>query len=492
MPINELLPLILHALYVCAAVAFLFGLTIFVHELGHFISARRLGLVVETFSIGFGPAIWKWTRGGVTYKICLLPLGGYVALPQIDLGEEDKAKAPPAAENKQAGGEPGDSGAGAGTPPPPPAPPLKRILVCLSGPFGNMILAYLLAWIIYVAGKPSAPAERMCVIGYVATNSESWEQGLRLGDTILAVNGKAVRNWSEFIMELQYAGPRARIETRGTNGAMKTVETGVGNDHPLGLRTIDAISSIALAQVKSVEPESTASAAGLRMGDIIREIDGVQVMSPEHMTVMIAEHDGVETPIVYERSRTRHASSVIPRMDPKLGRARIGLMFDLDAVEDEVVHIPPMVQIRDHSTLIFRVLHSLVTPKRTKATADQMGGPLMIIYMFQKVVRTGIIMALWFTCLLNVNLAILNLLPIPVLDGGHILFAGYEAIARRPVPPRVFAWSIRIFAAILIGLMLLLTGRDARRIFRWNGFGRAATGPVPAAAPAQSNAPSAP
>ena len=482
MPISELLPLIFHALYVIAAVAVLFGLTIFAHELGHFLSARRLGLVVETFSIGFGPAIWKWKRNGVTYKICLLPLGGYVALPQIDLGEE---------EGKEEARPPAAPGAGAEQPEPPPmppAPPFKRMLVCLSGPAGNIIMAYILACIIYFAGKPSAPAERMCVIGYVATNSESWRQGLRIGDTILAVNGKQVSNWSDFIMELQYAGPRARIEARGTGGGLKTVEADTDRNHPLGLRTIDALSSVALAQIKSVEPGSPAAAAGLKMGDLIREIDGVPVMSPEHMIVMIADHDGLETPIMYERNRARHETRVTPIMDPKLGRARVGLMFDFDAVEDEVVHIPPMVQIRNHSTLIFRVLHSLVTPRRAKETAGQMGGPLMIIYMFQKVVRTGLIMALWFTCLLNVNLAILNLLPIPVLDGGHIVFAAYEAVARRPVPPRVFAWTIRVFAAILIGLMLLLTGRDALRIFRLNGF----TGAAPAAAPETNAAPAAP
>ena len=497
MPMSELMPIVLYVLYVIVAVAFLFGLTIFAHELGHFLAARRLGLLVETFSIGFGPSILKWKRGGVTYKIGILPIGGYVALPQIDLGEEEKDEAAPDAaktESAQTPGAPDAKEEKEAPVPIPPAPPFKRILVCLAGPLGNMIMAYLIAWIVYVVGKPSAPAERMCTIGYVYTNSEAWQQGLRLGDTILTVGGKPAKNWSEFMMELQYAGSQAKMEARSSDGALKIVSLSTDKTHRLGIRTVDGLAPIALAQIKNVDPDSPAFAAGLKMGDIIREIDGVPIMSPEHMTVMIAEHDGLETPIVFERNRTRHTTSVTPHMDPELGRARIGLMFDLDAVEDAVVHIPPMVQIRDHSTLIFRVLRLLVTPKSARATADQMGGPLMIIYMFQKVVRLGFIMALWFTCLLNVNLAILNLLPIPVLDGGHILFAGYETIARRPIPPRVFAWSVRVFAAILIGVMLLLTCRDAKRIFpverifRWIGSEPAITNAMPEK-PAITNAP---
>jgi len=179
--------------------------------------------------------------------------------------------------------------------------------------------------------------------------------------------------------------------------------------------------------------------------------------------------------------------NVTPQLDPALGRARIGIRFDPMAVEyDKVVHIPPLTQLRSHATGIFRILRRLVTPREARGTAEGLGGPLMIIYMFQDMVRKGLVVALWFTCFLNVNLAILNLLPLPVLDGGHIVFALLEWVRGKPLSTRTIGWLSQLFFGLLIAVFLLLSWRDVQRLYRISRLFRA---PPAAAEQPATNAP---
>ncbi|NLB54713.1 MAG: site-2 protease family protein, partial [Lentisphaerae bacterium] len=165
---------ILHAIYVVIAVVFLFSLTILVHELGHFIAARMVGMVVDAFSIGFGPAIWQKKIKGVNWKVCVFPFGGYVALPQVDpsLGLE-KPDRPETEEKRDL----------------PRIAPWRKLIVVVAGAGGNMVLAIALAWIVFWIGKPSAPAERSAIIGYVVEDSDAYAGGLRPGFDIVAVIG---------------------------------------------------------------------------------------------------------------------------------------------------------------------------------------------------------------------------------------------------------------------------------------------------------------
>lgn len=442
---------ILSFIYIVLAVAVLFGLCIFIHELGHFIAARLLGLVIETFSIGFGPALWKKKYGSVLFKIGIFPVGGYVALPQMD----------PSAANPQPLETDGEMKEKRGLP---PAAPWKKIVVAVAGAAGNMLLALIIAWIVYLAGKPSLPAERCAVIGYVDTNSAAYTQGLRTGDEILAINGRAVQNWQEVIQEnARFEEVSLLLKTpAGANSlALKTEK------NPLGFRTIPGIREIALCKVLSVEPDSSAAAAGIQSGDLIRKFNELDVLSIEHLIVLTAEHTEQTVAMTVERNGNELVMNVTPHFDPDLNRARIGIRFDPLAVEhDQVVHIRPGVQLKSHALVTLRVLRALLTPKEAKATSQALGGPIMIIYMMQDMVRKGLIIALWFVCLLNVNLAILNLLPVPVLDGGHVIFALLEIIIRRPVPPKVALFLDQIFFGLLILAIILITGRDIKRLYQ--------------------------
>ncbi|MDD5678338.1 MAG: RIP metalloprotease RseP [Kiritimatiellae bacterium] len=453
--------LIFHGIYVAVIVLLLFGVSIFAHELGHFIAARLFGMVIEVFSLGFGPSIWKKKYRGTLYKIGIFPIGGYVALPQMD-----PTDAAPAAKPKQTAPPAGTAAKEPTAPPPKPLPPVapwKKIIVAAAGAAGNIALAAIIAWIVYWGGKPSTPGERSAVIGFVDTNSIAYSNGLRLGDEILAVNDFPVATWNDVIQE------NARFET--VRFAVRTPEgthtiTVPTEKNALGFRMVDGLREVTLCKVMAVEAESSAAQAGVRPEDVIVRFNDVTVLSIEHLVTLVSARPDMPTPLAIERGGKILTLSVSPQLDPALGRARIGIRFDPMAVDyDKVVHIPPSVQLKGHATMILRVVRALVS-KEARHTAEGLGGPPMILYMIQDAVRKGIMIALWFMCFLNVNLAIINLLPIPVLDGGHILFSLWELVTRRPIHPKLIAWIYQVFFFLFIAAIILLSGRDFQRLYQ--------------------------
>ena len=449
---------ILDILYAAIAVILLFGATIVVHEFGHFLAAYWLGMVINVFSIGVGPAIWKRKIKGVLYKIGLVPFAGYVVLPQMEpQGVAEAAKSDDSLESESANKVKSRQGAL------PPVAAWKKIIVAISGALGNIALAILLAWIVYWVGKPSTPAEHSSVIGFVATNSIAYEKGLRAGNEIIAVNSRHVDNWNEILQE--NARHDEVILTIKQDGNLHTISVPTAKN-VFGIRVVEGLTEVSLCRVRAVEAGSTAHQAGIQNGDIIKAFDEIPIVSIEQLINLVRYRENIKVPIDVERNSELLSLLVTPQLDPKLKRARIGIQFDPMAIDyDYVVHIPPSVQLRKHATAILRAVRSLMTPKEARSTAQGIGGPLMILYMTLIMVRRGLIIALWFTCFLNVNLAILNLLPIPILDGGHVVFSLWELITRHPAHPKFVLWISQIFAALLIILFVMLTGRDILRLF---------------------------
>lgn len=424
-------------------VVFLFGITIFVHELGHFLVARGCGMVVEVFSIGFGPALWKREKDGVTYKIGLIPFGGYVALPQMEPGGKPKE----GEESK---------------PPLPRVAPWKKILVSLAGVTGNALLAVLLAYIVYWVGKPSAPHERTCSIGFVETNSPAYAEGLREGDRIVAVNGVTVGNWDEFTAASALS-PMAKLDV-DTAAGRREIELAMEKNW-MGIWMVPGISWVNLCGVAGVVPGSSAEAAGIRAKDVIVEFDGRPLHSREHLIYLVNQARDREVPAKVERDGGLVEVRVRPTYDEASGRALIGVMFNtMDIDYDQIVHPAPWSQIRQHATGIVRFLKALTSRREARAASQAVGGPVAILIVFWWTVQRSLILGIWFTCFFNVNLAIFNLLPIPILDGGHVVFALWEILTRRPLSERFYNRIINFFAILLIALFLFLTYRD---IFRW-------------------------
>jgi len=454
----------LSTLYTIVVVALLFGVTVFVHELGHFLVARRLGLMAEVFSIGFGPAIWKKRYKGVLYKVGILPLGGYVALPQMDPGGPQR---------QDAQGRPLPS-----------VPPWKKILVALSGVTGNLVLAVVIAYVVYWGGKSYAPAEENSIVGFVATNSVAYAKGLRIGDTIERVNGKPVDNWEEFVLQTALS-ETVVVEASGRDGTAKKMT--LPTETFLGTPMVPGISPLNYCYVLDVQPGSSAEEAGLQSGDKIVSFDGVRIYSREHLIRLVDRYGGQTAPLTIERNGKTLQVQARPQYNESLQRAVIGITFNTLDVKK------PWAQLRSHGMLIFRLLRALVTPKESKAAAQAVGGPIAIFAVFWLMVQSSLIAALWFTGLLNVNLAVINLLPIPILDGGHIVFALIELVTRRPLSPRLVSAVSNLFAILLIALFIVLSYRDAVRFWPQNGSsgeqpaapGRTTNGP-PAGAPASN------
>ena len=451
-----------------AIVLLLFGATIFVHELGHFLVARWCGMVVETFSIGFGPALWKRKVGDVTYKVGAFPFGGYVALPQMDP-------------------EGGERGAGEGGDAPreplPPVSPWKRIAVSAAGATGNILLAVALAWVVYWVGKPSAPHERECTIGYVEAGSAAETAGLGVGDRIVEALDRPVENWMDLMTHLTLgSATQAAMRVVSPDGREREVTVPVRTIQGIGIHTLDGAGMVSLCRVWRPIPGRSAEKAGIRKDDVIVEFAGTRVYSREHLSHLVGRNVDRDVPMVVQRGGTNVTLTVHPAFDAAEKRALIGIEWNqVENVDyDKIVHPGPMYQMKTHAGGILRFLQALVTPKESGAAARQVGGPITILYAYWQMVESSLMMAIWFTGFINVNLAILNLLPIPVLDGGHIVFALWEGTTRRPVSPRVLRVIHQVFAFLLIGLFVLLTYRDTLRLIV-PSFRRA---PAEAAAPA--------
>ena len=341
----------------------LFSFAIFIHEFGHFVAAKLLGLRVDRFSIGFGPALWKKTVGGVEYRISAIPFGGYVSLPQLD-PEGTKAL------------EGGDAKDGETLK---EASPLARIIVAFAGPFGNIVLAVILAFVL--SAVPSAHfGEMPAEIGDVLPDGPAAAGGMLPGDRVTAVNGHPVGTWTEMQTEVQIAG---------TNAAE-----------------------------------------------------------------FIVARDGKDVKL-----------SIAARRDAVSGACYILALSTTNGVK-AAAWMParnPLKQLAWDAAQIVRVLKALVTPKEAKAAAEALGGPVMIAEGLYTQVRRNGWDALGFLRFLDVNLAILNLLPIPVLDGGLILFALFELLFRRKPPKKLTDGLSMAFMWLFLLLMIMLVWRDVAR-----------------------------
>ncbi len=448
------------SVWIIAILVLLFGVTIFIHELGHYLTARWLGLVVEVFSIGFGPSIWEKKIKGIRYKIGCIPFGGYVALPQLD----------PSGMSRIQGGEDeeGEKEEGKESPAPlPPIAPWRKIIVSVAGAVGNILLAILIAWLVYWIGIPAGPSERSSVVGFVDHESVAYTEGLRIGDEIVSVNDTPVQSWRDVRLEVAL-NPTVTLSVRrlgveGTKEILLETTEGV-----IGEPSLEGVGGCNLCQVLQVTAGMSAESAGVEAGDLITEFDGVDVWSRGHLSKLVGERQGHTVPMKVQRQtdegRLELELTVTPAFDVENNKARIGIVFNTMAVEhDTIVRPRPMEQLSGHASAIVRVLRALVTPRQAKAASQAVGGPVAIMISYWAIVKTSIMLAVWFTGFLNVNLAILNLLPIPVLDGGHIVFSLWELIFRKPVSPKFVNALVNVFAVLLIGVMILLSVRDLDR-----------------------------
>ena len=441
-------------------VILLVGLVIFVHELGHFLAARRLGLVVDTFSLGFGPALWKRTSGGVEYRIGLIPLGGYVAIPQLDPAGMEKIQGNNKPEDEKKDAEPPREL--------PPIAPWKRIVVSIAGPLGNVLLSLVLAWWIYLspqAGTGAASTQ----IGLVETNSPAWFAGLRPGQVIERVNGERVSTWYDFMIECHLAGDPAQGVALhvNDNGAIRDLRVPLATKTNAGIRlgAIDGLLPKVLCHVEDVVSNSAAATGGVKGGDIFLALNGRPIAGAQEFVGDMAANGTNSVRVDLMRGIAKKSLVLMPQMDPAAGKALLGVH-----VSDAFLDVPPWMQyskpwrqISSDASQVFRLLRALIFPQHkgeAGRAANSVGGMPTIVVVLWGAIQSGLLSCLGLLRMIGINLAIINLLPIPVLDGGHVLVAVIEGITRRKPNPRVLAVVTNFFAVLIIGLMLLLIVRD--------------------------------
>ncbi|MEY4490072.1 MAG: hypothetical protein RIQ79_2580 [Verrucomicrobiota bacterium] len=484
--------LLTSSLWSVLMIAVFFGGSIFVHELGHFLTARRHGFKIERFSIGFGPAIFKWMgKDGVEYRLSWFPLGGYVALPQLgDMRAIEGGEAP--AEKL-------------------PTPRYgAKMEVLVAGAVCNIIFALALACILWGVGVPTMSSLNTTKIGVVETTvkradgvmvpSPAAEAGLQAGDTIRAIDGKTVDNWSSLVQTLAAGAGRA---SDGRPEAVLTIERAGASSqvviHPVlageeGFRTL-GISTADDMGIDQVIPDSAAAAAGFQAGDVILALDGVLMLSRESMTAAIQASAGRRVAVTVQRAGGRLELPVAARLEKNPDGSpayRIGVRYRNELI---FIHPNPFKQFSDHVVTIWRNLNGFVNPN-SDLGPSKLSGPVGIARVFHQTAQVDIRLVLWFTVFMNVNLAMFNLLPLPVLDGGHMLFATIGKLRGRPLPPGLIMNLQVVFVTLLFTMMLYVSFFDVRRIARDTQAESAAkvenvqkkAAPVPAVAPVPAEA----
>ncbi|MGE4311001.1 M50 family metallopeptidase [Desulfovibrio sp.] len=386
------------------AVSLVLGGLIFFHELGHFAVARSLGMGVSTFSLGFGPKILKRTWGKTEYALSLVPLGGYVAL----VGEQEDSELPEGFTREESFSL---------------RPAWQRLLVVAAGPVANMLLAWLLCWILAFGwGTPLLLPQ----VGGLVENGPAAKAGVQAGDTIVRIDGQPIVAWDDMTRAIARS-----------------------NGQPL---------SVELERPHKAAPNGAEGAAG-EDGTPTDATSGQDSPPPSIMTVEIRPEMSVRKTIFGEDEKAwlvgiRNTGAVRLVQHGFWGSAAAGAS-----------------QASDMLALTWKSFVKLV---ERVVPLDQVGGPIMIMQMVGKQAHEGIAGLLALAALISINLGVLNLLPIPVLDGGQIVFCLWEMIFRRPVNARVQEYAMRAGLALLVALMLLATYNDLWRIVKsagWFGSG---------------------
>ncbi len=431
---------ILSIIYVVAAVLFLFGAAIFVHEYGHYWMAKKRGLKIEAFAIGFGPKMFSWMRGDVEWSVRWFPAGGFVRLPQMVPSELEGGEKP--------------------VDPLPPASPWSKILVAFAGPFMNVVFAFALATAIYFVGLPVLVNPP--IIGKVDPESPEAKLGIVEGDRIVEVNGKSVKSWQDITFQTATARTMEIPVVIEHEGQRKSYQLTARTSETVGLKWLN-LDPREHPVVGTVEDGMPAAAVGLKPGDKFVSFGGVPVLSQEHLIDLVSKSEGKPAEVVVTRGGNKVTVTVTPKYDANTKRGRIGIGFSGGIYEVQRPGPNPWEQVVGVVDKTIGTLGALFHSKQTGVRASDLSGPVGILSMLAIQVKTDYRLAMSFMVLLNVNLAVLNLLPIPVLDGGHIIMAIIERIRRKPISVKFVEYSTTAFAVLLISFMLYVTFFDLKR-----------------------------
>ncbi len=419
------------------------GVLVLVHELGHFLVAKFFGVRVERFSIGYPPKMFGFRRGETEYCVSWIPLGGYVKMSGEEPGEELADPDDPRMFGNHS--------------------PLQRAGIIMAGPLMNLLLAFILMPLVFMIGMnlPRFMEEKV-EVGWIVPDSPADRAGLLKGDIVLGVNDKEIGTWSEFFESTasMYNGDTSIGVMR--NG--KEVSLSFDAEQLKAGETLGFMPPMEPV-VGSLAPGFPAEDAGIQKGDRVISVGGLPVGDWNEMARIIHSSPGKPITIQVYRDGKTIALEVVPRQDPQSGRGLVGISPENETVvrkypfaEAVMMGFKRNVQLLD---LTFAFIVDLLT---FKASIKMLGGPIMIFQVTSEAARTGIAEFIAFMAFLSLQLGILNLFPIPVLDGGHIVFLGIEGIIGRPLEPRYREMAQRVGFLLLILLILIVSYNDIARV----------------------------
>lgn len=429
---------------VAAAVVAL-GLLILIHEFGHFIVAKLFKVGVLKFSLGFGRKLVGRKFGETEYMISAFPLGGYVKM----LGEDETTEELSPEEKKRAFLE---------------QPLYVRAAIVFAGPFFNILLALVLCFILFVTGFPTAIAK----VAYVVPGSPAQAAGFKPGDVIEKVDGTYTDIWEQ-VLEYVKAHPAKTmaftVKRDGATVALKAAPVNEGGKGSLGL-----IGSVVIGAVMANSP---ADISGLKAKDRVIAVDGRRVGAWSDMADVVKTNPGKRLMFTIGRDGGTFDVAVTPRLntggkgaDKKLGIIGVQMGSESENVAYGPVEALELGAERTYmmTSLTVSFLARLIGGQED---ASQIGGPIAIVQISGRQARQGLADFFIFVSLLSVNLGIINLFPIPILDGGHLLFFGIEGVMGKPLSMRKREIAQQIGLFMLVALMVFVFYND---IMRWLGF----------------------
>jgi regulator of sigma E protease len=390
-----------------AAFVFALGVIIFVHEAGHLVAAKYFNVRTLTFSLGFGKRLWGFKRGETDYRVSLVPLGGYVQLSGEDPTEASED--PRDFLNK---------------------PRWQRIIVYLAGPIMNVLLAIVLIAVVFMVGlEVVVSPEISSVVGRVAEGWPGEEAGLEPGDRITSIDGQEVSKWEEVRFEFLTAPDRPlQVEYERDGVANSTVLT------PRKVPTYEigeaGVFPDLLPRILGLAKGAPAEEAGFERGDEVRKVDGRAVGDTDEFVAYVSERAGVPVEVEVQRDQELLTLTVVPRDEGGVGR--IGVSIGAVAYQryGVVEAFRQSVAFNmDITRQTFQVLGKIFSGKLAAKSA--LSGPIEIAAMSGAAVRSGFRNLLYLMGVISISIAILNLLPIPVLDGGQIFILLVESLRRR-------------------------------------------------------------
>ncbi|MBI4383105.1 MAG: RIP metalloprotease RseP [Nitrospinae bacterium] len=455
----SLLPLDAILGFATKMLVFIIGLAalIFVHELGHFLAARKVGVTVEKFSLGFGPKLLGYKSGETEYLLSAIPLGGYVKMKGEDPGETVTDMA-------------GSFSS---------APVKHRLAIAFAGPFFNILFAVFIYIVVYLNGVPTLST----LVGSVRDNSPAQAAGLKTGDRIVEIDGQKIRFW-ERLLEIVHKSPGKRMDfqvERPSADESKSVilnfsitpiseeiTTLFGDKEQVGLIGISPLSR----KISFVQKDSPADRAGLREGDELLTVDNAPVLGWPDLKTAAIDKPGTELVFHVKRDgaemdfRLTPESKVVKDPENKnveMGVIGIGLGGEM-LLEQYGFLGSVLRSLRETVRLTHMIALSVKKMVVGSIPSDSIGGPILIFQIYGEQAKQGFNELIRLTALLSINLGLLNLLPIPILDGGHIFFFLIELLKGKPVSERSRERAQQVGLFMLISLMVFAFYNDIMRI----------------------------